>query len=1038
MNAANSTWTSGDLADSSEGLVGLLDHLGRYVLLHRLGGGAFGTVWTAYDPQLDRRVAIKVVHSRGRHVSETGTTRDELLSEAQLLAQLSHPNVVTIHDAGRLEDALGSMTDMHTTLLEDDAEYDSMVGVFIVMEHLSGPTMAEWLVADTRPALHDILRVFSEAGRGLSAAHARGLVHLDFKPANLMFGADGRVRVLDFGLARVGRQLRGNQRGAGRSRVAGTPAYMAPEQHQGLIADSRADQYAFCVSLWEALYGARPFDREDAKSVFVAKFAGPPTTLSPPPPYPHVHAALVRGLAFDPERRFANMDELLAVLNDDPRQRRRSRIAGLALVGGLLGAGFGLAQAAQGHENPCAPPPDQFAGVWDHARRVEVEAAFEATGVAFANETFEQVAVGLDQEIAHWSAVRHEVCRATLVDAELPVERMSEQLLCLDRHLRGIAGLSETLLTADVEMVARARDLVLALDDPERCRDLQVSELSAVQAVGRGVLFENPWQALLGVEDALARARVLSELGRYAEAFEVAEQARARAVELDDSAGAGRAQRERGHLLYELGRLDEARDTSMQALASAARLDDRELEIVVLVDLISIHTGRGDFDRALAIRELLAPRVDAARSPELAVRVHLHAAAMHDRQQHWDQALAELDAATALLDAGQLASPAQRGQVLVSYGNAMVGSGRDLQRGAEAYRQAIELWTETYGAHHPLIAKTRMNLSVLQFRLHDYPAAIELLESTLTEVEQVYGADHPYVSVCHQNLGALRWATGEIHLAIRHTRESLQLSAVKLGTTHPDYATAERNLAALLTIVGEHREARALYVHALEVYELSYESEDSRRMALHAQLAEVTWWLGEYELAHTHAAQAERTLALTEATERRRIGPLSALALLELHDGELEAALAHARELVTFHEAALDGESPDLARARVLLAEIARELGLRAEAHAQLERALAMLAGPGKREHPFTWAVHLELGRLALDEGHGEQAIEQLEAALDLARGPQGAKVHAAIVELELARALADDPSSRPLRLREHGRATLAEYGVRPDLQDLQ
>ncbi|KIG15927.1 High-affnity carbon uptake protein Hat/HatR [Enhygromyxa salina] len=1041
MNPMDSTWRAAGHSDRFAGLAGLLDHLGRYVLLDRLGGGAFGTVWTAYDPQLDRRVAIKIVHSRARRETTADAARDELLSEAQLLAQLSHPNVVTIHDAGRLEDAMGSMSNIKALVGEDleevercfqradpnpDPDQDGAVGVFIVMEHLAGPTLAEWLVAEPPPALEDILRVFGEAGRGLAAAHARGLVHLDFKPANLMFGADGRVRVLDFGLARVGRRLRGKGRNSGRSRVAGTPAYMAPEQHQGLLADSRADQYAFCVSLWEAVYGERPFDRDDSKSVFIAKFAGPPSFTSLPPEFAHVHAALERGLAFDPERRFASMDELLAVLRDDPRQRRRSRIAALALVGGLVGAGFGLAQAAQGQTNPCALPPDQFAGVWDNERRAEVEAAFEATGVAFAADTFDQVATGLDQEIAHWSVVRQEVCRATVVNAEVPVERMSEQMLCLDRRLRAIAGLSETLLVADAEIVARARDSVLSLEDPDRCR--------ADPRQDRGVLFDPARLALFGVEDALARSRVLGELGRYDAGLESAEQARTRATELGDEGGIGRAQRERGYLLRELGRHDEARDASRAALASAARRQDRELETTVLVDLIATETARGDFDRALAIRELLEPRIDAARTPELAVRVHLNAAAMHDRQQRWDQALAELDAATALFDARHVSSPALRGQVYVSYGNVLVGSSRDLDGGAAAYLQAIELWTDTYGDHHPLIAKTRMNLSVVYFRLHEYARAIELLESALAQIQQVYGADHPYVSVCIQNLGALRWATGEFHEAIAHTRESLRLSAIKRGIDHPDHATAERNLAALLTIVGEHREARPLFEHALSVYENSYDLHDSRRMALDSQMAEVAWWLGEYELARTHAAQAELALAQAEPTERRRIGPLSALALLELHEGKLEAAHAHARELVNFHETALDQSSPDLARERVLLAKISRELGLRDEAREQLALALAKLTRPDHSEHPFAWAVRLEMGRLALDEGQRALAIKQMEAALSLARGPEGAPVHAAIVELALADALAGDPGTRRVRLREHGRTTLADYGVRPDL----
>ncbi|PRQ07890.1 serine/threonine-protein kinase [Enhygromyxa salina] len=1016
VGAEASLSASGGLADS---VLETIDRLGRYVLLDRLGRGAFGTVWTAYDPQLDRRVAIKLVYGRERAKSELDATRDELLSEAQLLAQLSHPNVVAIHDVGLVK------SDTNDALR-------AVAGVFIVMEHLSGPTLAEWLGGGDQHELSELLRVFVEAGRGLGAAHARDLVHLDFKPGNVMFGADGRVRVLDFGLARVGRQLRARAGGTGRTRVAGTPAYMAPEQHLGEPADSRADQYAFCVSLWEALYCQRPFLGDDAAGLLAAKRDGVPKLAPASIRLVHVHAALERGLSFDPKHRFETMEQLLDVLLDDPRLRRRRWVAGVALVAGLLAAGFGLARASdQAAIDPCALPAGEFEGVWDPQRRAAVEAAFEATGVGFAGETFEQVALGLDRQIAEWSAVREQVCRATLIDAEVPVEIMSEQLLCLDRRLRSIAGLSETLLAADPELVARARDSVLALEDPHGCR----VETQRDQYGLAGVLEDDRRIALLSVEDALARARVLGEFGRYDAGLEAAEQAIDRATRLDDHKGLARAQRERGHLLRELGRPDEARDASMAALTQAAQLDARELESMILIDLVLTHTARGDFARALGIRELLETRIDPARTPELAARVHLNASVMHERQQHWDEAVAELDAASALVETLPDRSAGLRSQIHVNYGNIMVSSGRDFARGAAEYRRAIELWTNAYGSHHPLIAKTRLNLSAVEFRRGDHAGAIALLEAALINLERLYGSDHPHVSMCHQNLGAMRSVTGEFPEALRHTQRSLELTAAKLGREHPDYATTERNLATLLMLLGRHGDARDHFAHAAAVYEGSYDAHDSRRMAAQAELAEVTWWLGEYELARNYAAQAALGLAEAEPAEVRRIGPLSTLAMLELHDGDLAAAHAHARELVEFSASVLGPDSADVARARTQLAEILREMGDFDEAREQLTLALAALTRKDASAHPFAWAVRLELGRLALDEGQPDAAIEQLEAALALTQGPHGAEVYAAIIELELARALAGRARARADQLGAHGLATLARYGVRPDLQ---
>jgi serine/threonine protein kinase/tetratricopeptide (TPR) repeat protein len=1035
----------------AESLLGVIDRLGRYVLLDRLGRGAFGTVWAAYDPQLDRRVAIKIVHARRRE-GEVDKTREDLLSEAQFLAQLSHPNVVAIHDVGRLEDALGpgGLGLLGAGSEAGEGEGQVMVGVFIVMEFLAGPTLAEWLGGPSVGAsasvhashsfaagapegaasrsglgasprgLEEILRVFTEAGRGLLAAHARDLVHLDFKPGNVMFGAEGRVRVLDFGLARVGRRLR--RQTVEHTRVAGTPAYMAPEQHEANAADARADQYAFCVALWEALYGRRPFEGEDAESLYLAKREGPPKLASP---HPHLHAALERGLSVDPGDRFASMEELLEVLADDPRLRRRRWVAGVALVAGLLGAGFGLARASNEVSDPCTLPSDQFVGVWDEARRAEVEAAFTATGVPFADESFEQVADGLDQKIAHWSAVRREVCHATLVEAEVPVEQMSEQLLCLDRRLRSIAGLSEALTKADAEIVARARDSVLVLEDPELCR---------FDEERRAVVGDDRRLALLSVEDALARARVLRELGRLEIGLEAAERAIDLASELDDPGGLARAQRERGVLLRELGRGAEAREASMAALAGAARLDDRRLESQILDDLLSTHTLLGEFVPALTIRALLDQRIDPAATPKLAIGVHLHASVLHERQQHWDEALAELDAALALTEASVAVAPDQRAQLHHNYGNVLAASGRDYERGAAEYRRAIETWTEAYGPHHPSVAKARMNLSAVYFRRGEFGEAIELLESALAELERIYPDEHPHIGVCHQNLGALRTMTGDFHEAIRHTRVSLHVTEAKLGTEHPDYATVERNLATLLVLVGEHREALGHLEHALAVYEASYEAGDSRRVSAHAELAECMWWLGDETRARSHAAAAEVGLAGLEATELRRIGPLSTLAELAFFEGDYAGAEAWARELVEFGELALGADNPDLARSRVQLAAALRALGRHAEAAEQLELARAALER-GEGMHPHAWGVFAELGRLALVEGQQQQAIEHFETARALASGPEGGRVYAAVVAIELADALPASERQRAAELRVQALEVLEAYGVRPDLQ---
>src|SRR5450755_1589269 len=208
--------------------------VGRYRLLQLVGRGGMGEVYAAYDPELDRRVAIKILRADARpdHIEAARLAR-----EAQAVAKLSHPNVVAIYDVG-----------------------SSAGRMFLAMELVEGETLAAWLAHHTRRT-SEILSMFLMAGRGLCAAHRAGIVHRDFKPQNVMVARDGSARVMDFGLAAAGgpghtQQIRLTKAGA----ILGTPLYMSPEQMVGQTVDPRADQFSFCVSLWEALHGARPFE----------------------------------------------------------------------------------------------------------------------------------------------------------------------------------------------------------------------------------------------------------------------------------------------------------------------------------------------------------------------------------------------------------------------------------------------------------------------------------------------------------------------------------------------------------------------------------------------------------------------------------------------------------------------------------------------------------------------------------------------------------------------------------------------------------
>ncbi|HWB82025.1 MAG TPA: protein kinase [Nannocystaceae bacterium] len=305
--------------------------IGRFVVLNKIGAGGLGIVYAAYDPKLDRRVAIKLVHRRQDFELDT----QRVLREAQALARLSHPHVVAVHEVGEHDDRL-----------------------FIAMELVEGTTLAEWGKAshDWRTALGPLL----DAARGLAVAHRAGIVHRDFKPANVMIGHDGRARVLDFGLARGATSASGpapstsaldlqlTQSGT----LMGTPAYLAPEQWLGAAVDARADQFSFCITALEVLWGRRPFIAADSLALRTRVLAGELDKASPRRSIPQsVERILLQGLAVDPAQRHADMEKLIAGLEREvrpPRHLFRWGLLGVGLlvVGAIAGVGMSMGARA--------------------------------------------------------------------------------------------------------------------------------------------------------------------------------------------------------------------------------------------------------------------------------------------------------------------------------------------------------------------------------------------------------------------------------------------------------------------------------------------------------------------------------------------------------------------------------------------------------------------------------------------------------------------------------------------------------------------
>ncbi|HEY6476721.1 MAG TPA: serine/threonine-protein kinase, partial [Polyangia bacterium] len=482
--------------------------IGRYVVLGMVGRGGMGEVYAAYDPELDRKVAVKLLRVKpGNGVSLT-EGRQRTLREAQAIARLSHPNVVVVYDVGTFRDQ-----------------------VFIAMEFVDGNTATYWLAAQPR-SWQEVLRVFRAAGRGLVAAHEKGLVHRDFKPDNVMVGRDGEVRVMDFGLARQVTEKPADQASSSKrvpviiadhvaaaasdpmetvllngpptgpqtpaaesdtpasgvfevrltrtGAMMGTPAYMAPEQFLGTATDARTDQFSFCVALYEALYGERPFSGHTMFALTTAVVQGQVKEAPASSKVPlWVRKVLLRGLRPQAADRYPSMQELIEALGRNPNAARRRFVAAAAVALVPVGLTIGVHQSLANHRSTCSAGPTWLAGVWDlrapaeaeSTRQAEIHTAFLHTGKSYASDVFATVNRVLNGYAQRWAKMYRETCEGS-ERGEQSAEVLDLRMTCLQERLGGLRALTDVFREANGEVVENAVSAANNLGSLDRCADV--------------------------------------------------------------------------------------------------------------------------------------------------------------------------------------------------------------------------------------------------------------------------------------------------------------------------------------------------------------------------------------------------------------------------------------------------------------------------------------------------------------------------------------------------------------------------------------
>ncbi|MCH9684727.1 MAG: serine/threonine protein kinase, partial [Deltaproteobacteria bacterium] len=554
--------------------------LGRYVVLDRLGSGGMGVVYAAYDQTLDRKVAIKLLHA---DIDAQGSSdgRARLWREAKVLAQLNHPNVVTVHDVGIVDDR-----------------------IYLAMEHVDGDTVTAWLAAQSRSRA-EILRVFTTAGTGLAAAHEKGLIHRDFKPDNVMVDAQGRVRVMDFGLARADaddgdrvsfdsypislprhagatEDSQGPDQGSSDSlstpltrgsTLIGTPAYMAPEQWRNHELDARTDQFSFCVALYEALYGVRPFAGGVPGALMMTVCRG---EVDPPPAASRVpmwlRRVLLRGLDREPERRFADMGRLLTAVSADPTAARR-RVLALSMVGVVVAAAVGGQRWQQARQlAACERDGTEIERVWSPAREPTLAAALVDGNGALGIATRDRVLPRLASYTEDWKRVRTETC-AHPPEGHVGTQRLAERSTeCLEERRQQLDTLLDAIEAGGRDAMERATRSVAALPDPEDCADEAWLRRRPAPPDDPDVR-----ERIAATRSRLARVTVDRNLGRHAEAARTAEAVLTDAQALGWPPLVAEAHFARGRALQADGQVELARRAYLETYFLASSVDDYEL-----------------------------------------------------------------------------------------------------------------------------------------------------------------------------------------------------------------------------------------------------------------------------------------------------------------------------------------------------------------------------------------------------------------------------------------------------------------------------
>jgi len=752
--------------------------LGRYVILEHLGGGGMGIVYTAYDPQLDRKVAIKLLRFHHSPAMDASEGRARLLREAQALGRLAHPNVISVFDVGTFEDQ-----------------------VFIAMEYVDGSTLTAWLTERDR-SWREILSLFLQAGRGLAAAHEAGLVHRDFKPDNVLIGRDGRARVLDFGLARPALWpdegetpaptiispvepiwSEGSNDDPLHARITrpgflvGTPTYMAPEQLIGGPADQRTDQFSFCTALYEALYRVLPFGEG------VRPIPGR-AEVQPAPKQSHVpnwlRRTILHGLRLDPNERHPSMGALLHELERDPAKRNRRAFAVAAAALMLTGGLWAYQRVRKQQDELCQGAQQQLAGIWGSERKAAVSAAFLSTGKPYATDAFNRMASILDRYAANWASMQTGACIATRVRGEQSEELMDLRMHCLAQRLAELRATTELLTRADESSVTQAVNTAQALTSLDGCADTPT-----LKAIIRPPSDPQARAKVDQLRQRLAPAKALLDAGKYAEGL-------ARVIPMAQEAKALHYRPLEAEALFLLGALQfragdyrAGEQTLKEAVLAAEAGAHHELIAQAASMLVFVTYSLTKYEQSLEWGQRAAAVIERLGGNErLLAQLLPNLGVVYQRLSRFDEAFAShrraLEIDERLFGKDDYTVGRMLGVLGVAYGDT-----DQYQKAVDHYRQALSVLEKSVGPWHPQVGTTLNNLGLDLRLLGRREEAASAFKRALELRERALGPNHVEVAVTLTNFSTLLAEQGHWTQALAQFQRAQTIHENALGPEHP-------------------------------------------------------------------------------------------------------------------------------------------------------------------------------------------------------------------------------------------------------------